>query len=70
MFYTILDDLILYQLLTIKPSKYSNYELKLHKYFFDKTRIDPSYIIIIKIEDDEFIFFFIIRINILKQGPI
>ena len=59
MFYTILDDLILYQILTIKPSKYSNYELKLHRYFFDKTQIDPSYIIIVKIEDDEFIFFFV-----------
>ena len=44
MFYTILDDLILYQKLCIKPSKYSNYELKLHKYFFNKTQIDPSYI--------------------------
>ena len=59
MFYTILDDLILYQILTIKPSKYSNYELKLHRYFFDKTQIDPSYIILIKIEDDEFVFFFV-----------
>jgi len=59
MFYTILDDLILYQLLTIKPSKYSNYELKLHRYFFDKTQIDPSYIIIITIENDDFIFFFV-----------
>ena len=60
MFYTILDDIfILYQLFTIKPSKYSNYELKLHRYFFDKTQIDPSYIILIKIEDDEFIFFFV-----------
>ncbi len=59
MFYTILDDLILYQLLTIKPSKYSNYELKLHKYFYDKTQVDPSYIIIVTIEDDEFVFFFV-----------
>ncbi|NVM37259.1 MAG: hypothetical protein HWN81_16805 [Candidatus Lokiarchaeota archaeon] len=60
MFYTILDDiLILYQLLTIKPSKYTNYELNLYKYFYDKTKIIPSYIIIIKIEDDEFIFLFV-----------
>lgn len=59
MFYTILDDLILYQCLTIKPSKYSNYELKLHKYFYDKTQIDPSYIILISIEHIDFIFFFV-----------
>ncbi|MFW9998781.1 MAG: hypothetical protein ACFE9Q_04640 [Candidatus Hodarchaeota archaeon] len=59
MFYTILDDLILYQRLTIMPCKYSNYELKLHKYFYDKTEIDPSFIIIIKIEDLDFIFFFV-----------
>ncbi|MFX0039856.1 MAG: hypothetical protein ACFFCY_01260 [Promethearchaeota archaeon] len=59
MFYTILDDLILYQQIAIKPSKYSNYELKLHSYFYDKTQIDPSYIILIKIEQIDFIFFFI-----------
>ena len=59
MFYTILDDLILYQRLSIKPGKYSNYELKLHKYFFNKTQIDPSYIILIKIEHIDFIFFFV-----------
>ena len=59
MFYTILDDLILYQSLKIKPSKYSNYELKLHNYFYNKTQIDPSYIINVKIEDEHFIFFFI-----------
>ena len=60
MFYTILDDLILYQQLTIKPSKYSNYELKLHKYFYEITQgIDPSYIFLIKIEKTDFIFFFI-----------
>jgi len=59
MFYTILDDLILYQSLTIKPSKYTNYELSLYKYFYDKTNVEPSYIIIIKIEGDEFIFLFV-----------
>ena len=59
MFYTMLHDLILYQRLSIKPGKYSNYELKLHKYFFNKTQIDPSYIILIKIEHIDFIFFFV-----------
>ena len=59
MFYTILEDLILYRRLSIKPGKYSNYELKLHKYFFNKTQIDPNYIILIKIEHIEFIFFFV-----------
>ncbi|MFX1364434.1 MAG: hypothetical protein ACFFCE_04770 [Promethearchaeota archaeon] len=59
MFYTILDDLILYQVLAIDNIKYSNYELKLYKYFYDKTKIDPSHIIIINVEDDEFIFLFI-----------
>lgn len=63
MFYTILDDLILYQRLAIKPSKYTNYELELHKYFFSKTQIDPSYIIIVRIEDMDFIFFFINQKN-------
>lgn len=60
MFYTILEDyLILYQRLSIKPGKYSNYELKLHNFFFNKTEIDPRYIILIKIEDIDFIFFFV-----------
>ena len=59
MFYTILEDLILYQKLRIKPSKYSNYELKLYNYFYNKTQIDPSYIILIKIEHIDFIFFFV-----------
>ncbi|UCC21008.1 MAG: hypothetical protein JSV62_06930 [Promethearchaeota archaeon] len=60
MFYTILDDLILYQKLTIKPSKYSNYELILHRYFHEKTKgIDPSYIFLFNIESIDFIFFFV-----------
>jgi hypothetical protein len=63
MFYTILDDFILYQYLTIKPSKYTNLELDLHKYFYSKTSIDPSYILIIKIEQTDFIFFFINQNN-------
>ena len=61
MFYTILDDLILYQQLTIKPSKYTNYTLKLHNYFYRKTEIDPSFIIIIRIENIDFFFFFVNR---------
>lgn len=63
MFYTILDDLILYQKLVIKPSKYTNYELDLHKYFYYKTKIDPSFIIIVNIEQMDFIFFFIRQRN-------
>jgi hypothetical protein len=64
MFYTILDDLILYQQLTFKPSKYSNYELKLHKYFYDKTLgIDPTYIFNINIENNDYLFFFINKEN-------
>jgi hypothetical protein len=59
MFYTILDDLILYQPFKLNFIKYSNYELKLHNYFYQKTQINPSYIIIIKIENIEYIFFFI-----------
>jgi len=58
MFYTILDDLILYQLLSF-CKKYSNHELQLHSYFFSKTQIDPSYIISIRIDDTEYIFFFV-----------
>ena len=59
MFYTILEDLILYQQLTLKPSKYSNYELKFYKYFYDKTQIDLSHIIIMKIEGVDLIFLFV-----------
>jgi hypothetical protein len=61
MFYTILDDLILYQQLSIKPSRYTNYTLKLHNYFYNKTEIDPSFIINIKIESIDFLFFFVNR---------
>jgi hypothetical protein len=63
MFYTILDDLILYQQLTIKPIKYTNFELNLHKYFYSKTQIDPSYIIVVRIEVTDFIFFFVKKNN-------
>ncbi len=59
MFYTLLDDLILYQQLTIKPPKYSNYELNLHNYFYEKTHVYPLCIILIKIENNDFIFFFV-----------
>jgi len=59
MFYTIAEDLILYQQLSIKPLKYTNYELVLHNYFYNKTQIDPLYIILIKIDQIDFIFFFI-----------
>ena len=55
MFYTIADDLIFYQLLSI-VKKFSNFELKLFRYFYNKTSgIYPELIIII----DKFIFFFV-----------
>lgn len=50
---------MLYQQLIIKRPKYSNYELKLHNYFYEKTQVYPSYIIPIKIENIDFIFFFV-----------
>jgi hypothetical protein len=55
MFYTIADDLILYQLISFMK-KYSNFELKLREYFFEKTQgIYPEFIIVIK----KYIFFFV-----------
>ena len=55
MFYTIVDDLILYQVFSF-IKKYSNYELKLREYFFEKTQgIYPEFIVVIK----QFIFFFV-----------
>lgn len=65
MFYTILDDLILYQLLRF-IKRYSNYEIKLHKYFFNKTQIDPFYITVITIENIDYLFFFIDKENSFK----
>ncbi len=54
-FYTILDDLYFYQILSF-VRKYSNFELKLGKYFYNKTKgICPESIIVI----DKFIFFFV-----------
>jgi hypothetical protein len=55
MFYTIADDLIFYQLVSFKK-KYSNYELKLREYFFEKTQgIYPEFVVVIK----QYIFFFV-----------
>jgi hypothetical protein len=55
MFYTIADDLILYQIFSF-VKKYSNYELKLREYFFEKTKgIYPVFIVVIR----QFIFFFV-----------
>lgn len=54
MFYTILDDLIFYQILRI-VNKITNYEIKLYKYFSEKTHIRPQNIIII----NNFTFFFV-----------
>ncbi|UCD00438.1 MAG: hypothetical protein JSV23_05965 [Promethearchaeota archaeon] len=59
MFYTITDDLVLYQLLSF-IKKFSNYELKLYQYFYQKTAgIYPEFIIII----NQFIFFFVRKEN-------
>ena len=54
-FYTILDDLYFYQMLSF-VKKYSNFELKLGKYFYTKTKgIFPEFIVVI----DKYIFFFV-----------
>jgi len=59
MFYTIVDDLVLYQLLSF-IKKFSNYELKLREYFYQKTAgIYPEFIVII----NQFIFFFVGKEN-------
>ncbi|UCC19099.1 MAG: hypothetical protein JSV62_13510 [Promethearchaeota archaeon] len=55
MFYTIADDLILYQVFSFVKI-YSNYELKLREYFYEKTEgIYPDFIVVIR----QFIFFFV-----------
>lgn len=55
MFYTIADNLIFYQLISLKK-KYSNFELKLREYFFEKTKgIYPDFVVVIR----QFIFFFV-----------
>ncbi|MFX0038953.1 MAG: hypothetical protein ACFFCY_15600 [Promethearchaeota archaeon] len=55
MFYTISDDLIFYQLISFKK-KYSNYELKLREYFFEKTEgIYPEFVVVV----GQFTFFFV-----------
>lgn len=54
-FYTILDDLYFYQMLSF-VRKYSNFELKLGKYFYNKTKgVYPEFIIVI----GKFVFFFV-----------
>lgn len=55
MFYTILNDLIFYQLLSF-IKKFSNFELKLREYFALKTEgIYPEFIVVI----NQYIFFFV-----------
>ncbi len=64
MFYTIANDLILYQLLSFKK-KYSNFELKLHNYFYQKTDgIFPEFIVVI----NEYIFFFVKNENFFRSN--
>ncbi len=54
-FYTIIDDLYFYQMLSF-VRKYSNFELKLNTYFYNKTNgITPEFIVVI----NKFIFFFV-----------
>jgi hypothetical protein len=54
-FYTIIDDLYFYQILSF-VRKYSNFELKLNHYFYTKTKgIFPEFIVVI----NKFIFFFV-----------
>ncbi|MFX0104063.1 MAG: hypothetical protein ACFE75_01060 [Candidatus Hodarchaeota archaeon] len=54
-----MDDLVLYQLLSF-IKKFSNYELKLREYFYQKTAgIYPEFIIVI----NKFIFFFVRKGN-------
>ena len=55
MFYSLIDDLIFYQLLSF-IKKYSNFELKLREYFAQKTEgIYPEFIVVI----NQYIFFFV-----------
>ncbi|MFX1308559.1 MAG: hypothetical protein ACFE9M_08410 [Promethearchaeota archaeon] len=55
MFYTIADDLVFYQIISFKK-KFSNFELKLREYFYEKTQgIYPAFVVVIK----QFIFFFV-----------
>ncbi|MFX1328062.1 MAG: hypothetical protein ACFE91_07965 [Promethearchaeota archaeon] len=64
MFYTIANDLILYQLLSF-VEKYSNFELKLHNYFYQKTDgIFPEFIVVI----NEYIFFFVKNENFFRSN--
>lgn len=63
MFYTIVDDLVLYQLLSF-IKKFSNYELKLREYFYQKTAgIYPEFIIVV----NQFIFFFVRKGNYFRS---
>ncbi|TFG16678.1 MAG: hypothetical protein EU531_05735 [Promethearchaeota archaeon] len=54
MLYTILDDLIFYQILRV-INKFTNFELKLYRYFIRKTHIYPQNIVNI----NNFVFFFV-----------
>ena len=54
MLYTILDDLVFYQTLSF-IRKYSNFELKLFDFFYNRTKIYPRNIIII----NNFVFYFV-----------
>lgn len=56
MLYTILEDLIFYQIISFKR-KFSNFEIKLSNYFFEKVDVCPRCVIII----NPFIFFIINR---------
>jgi len=63
MLYTILDDLIFYQVLRV-TNKYTNFELKLYKYFLKKTHIHPQNVITI----NNFVFFFVHNEDYFSSG--
>jgi hypothetical protein len=54
MLYTILEDLVFYQVLSF-VRKYSNFELKLYDFFFKKTHIYPKCVMVI----NQFVFFIV-----------
>jgi hypothetical protein len=63
MLFTILDDLIFYQIIRFRK-KFSNREILLFKYFYKKTRVYPENIILI----GKFIFIFVKNENYFKAS--
>ena len=63
MLFTILDDLIFYQIIRFRK-KFSNEEILMFKYFYKKTRVYPENIIIIR----NFVFIFVKNENYFKAS--